>query len=273
MPKLQVKLEQLLKEKSELEKEVALYEEKSREVEVMFRSPVADFEVYETATEAIMNKQIPTTVFIGGGLIFGSVISFLLLLLIEIFDRRIYTQKELEANYNAACLAAIPQMHSAQISMLNSPLATYVQNMAEKLAQKVEHHGPNVLAFCSARGQEGKSTLAHELSKYYSRLGLKTVYMDFDHRSNDFFENTMDICSFLDPDKNIDNLFATHDNLSKAKFEYSDGMHDYLKTMNSNKLIEKLKESHDVILIDSPGILDADYSCNAIALADDQSCD
>ena len=34
-------------------------------------------------------------------------------------------------------------------------------------------------------------------------------------------------------------------------------------------MVEKLKESHDVILIDSPGILDADYSCNAIALADE----
>ena len=30
-----------------------------------------------------------------------------------------------------------------------------------------------------------------------------------------------------------------------------------------------MKESHHVILIDSPGILDADYSCNAIALADE----
>jgi tyrosine-protein kinase Etk/Wzc len=269
IPALQLSFLQLLKEKETNEKQFNVYEKKANEVELQSRSPLADFEVYELASSTVPNRQIPKSVFAGSGAAAGLIISFLLILLIEVFDSRIFTRKEVDSHFNSECLLTIPVMHEAHMSMLTSPLGIYIQNLAEKLAQRIELSGPQVLAFCSTRAQEGKSSLTNELSKYYSRLGLKTVYMDFNHRSNDFFEDTMDISSFLDPEKSIEHLFSTNDNLSRAKFEYSEGMNDYLKNMNSAQLVEKLKENYDVILIDSPGILDEDYACNAISLADE----
>jgi capsular polysaccharide biosynthesis protein len=269
LPELQVLYNRLIQHKADASILVETLDQKAREVEMAFRSPIADFEVYEPASDIAVNRKIPRHFFTMGGAAFGASFSFLILLFLGILDRRIVTRKEIEAYYKVPCLAAIPQLHEVEMKMINSPFSGHIQNMAEKMAQIIEGSGSQVISFCGAFSGEGKSSIANELSGYYSRLGLQTVYMDFDHRSNAFFENTMDISNFLDPSAtNVDSLFTTHDNLSRAKFDFNDDMGDRLKTMGSTKLLEHLKEKYDVILLDSPGVLERDYSSTVNTMAD-----
>lgn len=269
LPELQIIFNRLLQEKKDADLLVETLDLKAREAELEYRSPKADFEVYESAREVTENRKVPKHFFTMVSTAFGGSLSFLIILLAGVLDRKIVTRKELESYYKAPCLAEIPTMHEAEMKMIDSPFSLYVQNMAEKMAQSIDGQGSQVISFTSTYGKEGKTAIINELTKYYSKLGLKSVYMNFDHRDNDFFENTMDVNNFLGSESgHFDDLLATHDNITEAKFDFSDGMRERVKSLGSQKLLSHLRDEYNIILLDSPGILEKDYSCNVNSIAD-----
>ena len=265
LPSLEETYGRLISRKEAVKEELRAREEILRDLQAEYINPWSDFDIYELAEgfKKASNKNLMAS---AGAGVAGSFFIIALILPLVSFGKRVSTKKEVELNYKPSCLTVIPKFDEKGLDNLESPLIPYVQEVAEKVAGFKETDGSLSLAFVSAAGGSGKSTIASQLARYYALLNLKTIYLDFDHLSNEVFEKTANMDETLQMD--LKDVFIEEDNLTMLKFEKHPSMFRALKEMGSSGFIEKMKAQYDVIILEAPGVLEQAYSCNTIKLVE-----
>lgn len=269
MTQVQMRLTQLVGDKIKLEEQIKSAEIKMRSLEVGQNLGKSDVELYHEADKAfspensILYMLLPIV-----GFLLGSSLGIASAFTLEFFDKKIRTPKQLEISYTVPYIACIPEMQDLERSNAQKKLLSYVRTIVERLTLIA---GPfRVLTILSSQENEGKSTLAFFLAQYYQQIGKTAIIIEFDYRANPHYD------PHEEPAKGLENYLmgqATVDEITyqgnphRIKAHYDPAMKELVKTNKMDQLMQELKEQYDIIIIDSPGIVDDEYAINLIELS------
>ncbi|SCZ71979.1 capsular exopolysaccharide family [Epibacterium ulvae] len=150
----------------------------------------------------------------------------------------------------------------------NSVLAEAIRNLRTSILMSNVDHPPKVLMFTSSVPGEGKTTTAVMTALTSQQMGKSTIIVDCDMRRPDLSQ------FFTSPHGNNGLIAALHDDapLEEAVFQDPEtGLHvlmtetggrsarvnaaDVLSSQKFNDLIERLTETYDLVILDTPPTL------------------
>lgn len=263
---LQIAFTDLMDQKANLENQLRGNTEAQRSIEIILNLGKGDIELYQAADKVFSYDTflwvdfLPLTGFLAG---IASGIGVALFL--ELKDTKIRTVKQIELFYKIPCLTAIPE---EQKGKKNLNIILYIRALVERLQMQSQTFSS--LAITSSREGEGKSYLAHELAQYFSQK-KKVLLMEFDYRSkyskeekspNALLEN------YLRGKAAVEDIILKNQP-DRIKAGNDSEMKELLKTEAMKKLWASLTKSYEIIIIDTPGILEDEYAINAAAIAEE----
>lgn len=195
--------------------------------------------------------------------------------IIEMNDNKICTEKQLELFYGVPCIECIPELSRIKKSTAESKLIFFIRNLAEYIDKEKERRniqGPSIIALTSSLANEGKSLLATLTASYYARFEKKTILVEMDYKNNSFTEkekiDKKTISDYLNNNASLDEITirGTYDRLRVQKKEPS--MKELLKTKHTRAFWNDLRSNYDIIILDTPGIIEEDYALDLINTAD-----
>jgi capsular exopolysaccharide synthesis family protein len=228
----------------------------------------------ETAPQVSPRPRRNAFIGLGLGIILGIVLAFI----VEALDTRIRSTDAIARQLNLPLLARIP-----------SPPARLAQN--DRIAMLDEHHGAHAESFrvlrtnleffnldlqartilvTSPMSNEGKSTTAANLAVAFARAGRHVLLVDLDLRrpTLDRFFNLRGmpgVVDVLDGDVSLDDVIAEHPTQDNPDIRgslhvlpagrVSSEAGELLLTRGLNSLLDQLAKQADVVLIDSPPML------------------
>lgn len=148
---------------------------------------------------------------------------------------------------------------SSHISESFRSLRTYIRQL-----DLMEGKGGKVILFTSAEGREGKTTILSNLAVSFVQDGKKVVVIDCNLRHPGLHtvfevEGSEGLAAYLDAQEEADKI-AVYGNLANlavipaGKTRISPP--DLLGNTRMTALLEDLKENYDLILLDSPPVVD-----------------
>lgn len=239
-------------------------------MEVLVNIPHGSLGLYQLSTKAdeSINKKIvyglPIIAFLFG--LFGSVS---LILLVEVFDRKYRTAKDLGLSISIPCVAEVPEMRRFKPEFKENQLLPYLRRLVDHLDLPKEENG--ILTVTSSVAKEGKSTFAHQLAEYYQLLGKRVLLMNLDYRPSFFSKRsqigaTLESC--LEGVTEIDEIIETGE-VDQIRIG---GEHplikEQLKSKKMQEIWNELVNMYDLIVIDSPGVLQDEYAVDLAVIAD-----
>ena len=259
----------LLDRKNSLEYQIRANDQTQRLVEVMLNLGKGDLELYQNADKAfslensIWVELLPTAAFI-----LGSLLGIGCSLVSEIFDKKIRTTKQVNMSYNLPCIATIPEWQLLWKNNSEKKSLFYIRQIAERLHLLEQFSSIGVASSISG---EGKSSIAFHLAKYYANLGKKVLLLELDPRPNPFAnEETLApafLESYLKGESSIDDI-TFHGNPARIKIGEHPHMKELVKGDAMKNLLSSVKKSYEIILIDTPGIIEEEFAINTVSLAD-----
>lgn len=197
------------------------------------------------------------------GLGLGSLLAFAL----EQLDEAITDPSEVERRLGLALLGTVPNVENVEprAALLDrkSELVEAYLAVQTSLAFATEHGVPRSLAVTSTRPAEGKSTTALALATMLARGHRKVILIDGDMRSP-----SVHTLVGTDHDHGLSNFLAGADDLPRMitrhpEFEFAvmtagplpPNAAELLTGTRLSLLIEKLLDSYDHIIIDSPPVM------------------
>lgn len=197
------------------------------------------------------------------GLVIGAALAFGL----EQLDETIADPAEVEKRLGLPLLGTVPQVedespHSALLDRKSDLFDAYLA-IQTSLGFTTEHGVPKTLAVTSTRPAEGKSTTALALSTTLARGGRSVVLVDGDMRSPSVHQ-----LAGLDHTHGLSNFLSGDEDVASMLIELPDlGIHivtagpvppnaaELLTGTRLSVLIERLRESFDHVIIDSPPVM------------------
>lgn len=197
------------------------------------------------------------------GLVFGGLITFAL----EQIDEAIADPAELEQRLGLPLLGSVPKLESGtpELSLLDrkSELVDAYLAIQTNLQFTTENGIPRSLAVTSTRPAEGKSTTALAMATMLARAGRKVILVDGDMRSPSVHElggvdHNNGLSNFLIGVDNISALTFDMDKLGFVAMSAGPIPPNAAELLTGNRLqvlIERLHETFDHVIIDSPPVM------------------
>lgn len=197
------------------------------------------------------------------GLAIGTGLAFAL----EQMDEAIADPGEVERRLGLPLLGSVPKVkdvtpRNALLDRKSELVDAYLA-IQTSLGFTTEHGIPRSLAVTSTRPAEGKSTTALALATMLARAGKKVILVDGDMRSPSVHQ-----LGGVDHDRGLSNFLAGQDDVSQLTFEMPDlgfsamsagpippNAAELLTGHRLQRLIVKLLESYDHVVIDSPPVM------------------
>lgn len=197
------------------------------------------------------------------GLVFGGLITFAL----EQIDEAIADPAELEQRLGLPLLGSVPKLESGspELSLLDrkSELVDAYLAIQTNLQFTTENGIPRSLAVTSTRPAEGKSTTALAMATMLARAGRKVILVDGDMRSPSVHElggvdHNNGLSNFLIGVEDINALTFDMDKLGFVAMSAGPIPPNAAELLTGNRLqmlIERLHETFDHVIIDSPPVM------------------
>jgi capsular exopolysaccharide synthesis family protein len=197
------------------------------------------------------------------GLFVGIVLAFLF----AFMDNRIKNEEDLDVGGEIALLGTIPHIeHGAEeLKVFSSPksaLAESFRHLRTNLQFMQGVGDSHVITLTSTISNEGKSTVAMNLAGIMSMTGKRTIILNLDMR-----KPTLHTKFSLDNTKGMSTLLSKHATLAEViqhtAYENLDMItsgptppnpSELIQSSFMFKVLEKLREVYDVIIIDTPPI-------------------
>lgn len=262
----QVKFANLLNRKEAVETDIKENEIMKRAVDIVLHLGKGDLEVYQAAEtakprdESLLVDLLPTV-----GFLFGALFGMIIAAFIEIFDRKIRTANQVEAEYHLPCLVTIPESHRMRREggMLN-----FIRALSDRiLLQKSSFHS---LIITSSIEGEGKSLIAAQLAQYYKRIGKRVVLVELDYRPSKYFGELAaggKIEDFLRGKCSVEELVIRGD-VDRLTTGYDSHMKELIQKEPLSQLWSYLNQQYELIIVDAPGIISEEYAVNIASLGD-----
>ncbi len=265
LPGLEKEYAALLEKRSQADvalKSIKASEESAR---LTMDSNLSDFKLISLATaaeptsESLIGRVIPIVGFILG--FFGGLV---LVIIIELLDAKIRTQQQLETAYDAPCLASIVEIPHLENYDIYQLLLPSLREISERLNIVLQGHRAKVLGFFSSLDGEGKSVLAFNLARYYNSLNIKVLFVGFDTLPNPCLPGTTEsgwpqlgIEDYLLGQAELDDMLTSVDDVDVIRVqELHANLLDLAKGSAMPRLWDLLRQNYDLIITESPAVLD-----------------
>ena len=190
-----------------------------------------------------------------------------LALALEQIDEAIADPEEIERQFGLPLLGSVPKVEGqtpmqALLDRKSELVDAYIA-VQTNLAFTTEHGVPRSLSVTSTRPAEGKSTTALALATMLTRSGKKAILIDGDMRSPSVHH-----LGGVSHDTGLSNYLAGQDDIASLTFEMRDlgftamsagpippNAAELLTGNRLSMLIDRLLESYDHVIIDSPPVM------------------
>ncbi len=273
LPADQMAFSKLLKAKQTTEERVTFLTKAVESIQLMLNVPKGGLELYQLAEKAKPLRDswwiqiLPLL-----GLLFGLPLGIFAALLLEMRDPHFYTVKQLDLAYALPTLAVIPQIPSLSSKNSVQKSLFFIRSLAERIEKlpKASEVSPLAITFTSSSPKEGKSFLAYNLAYYYSCIGKKVALLEMDPHTGPYSneEAPAPLENYLRGNIGIEEIIKPGKPDRIRIGSAQPFMKELLKTQKMALLMQHLKKSHDLIIIDAPGVIEEEHSTNAAELAD-----
>lgn len=198
-------------------------------------------------------------------ILFFGIGAFIVPIVLEFIDLRVKSVRDVEHHLGLKSLGVVPyskeaaRMEKTSIQYVHETLLECFNGLYKQIDLTSATAPPKALLISSISASEGKSFLISALGLTYSRYGFKTLMLDCDFRKPVLHKifglenkdglinaNLDENCLRCEPKKISDNLdLMVSGGTTHKTAEYFDGL-------SFKNYILKMKESYDMILIDSP---------------------
>jgi len=201
------------------------------------------------------------------GLILGLVLGIALAFLREFLDDRIKTEEDVSKVKDVPVLGLIPNIKedSDKVKVFISPksaLAESFRNLRTNLQFMLKQKESHVIAVTSTIGGEGKTTVCINLGGIMSMADKKTVILNLDMRKPTLHEkfglqNVRGMSTLLSARTNLNEVIqhTEYENLDIiTSGPVPPNPSELIQGELMERVLEKLKEVYDVIILDTPPI-------------------
>lgn len=241
--------------------------EKRSETEIIKASTVSKNRVIDKALTPEFPIKPKKGLIVLVGLIMGLILGIALAFLREFLDDRIKEEEDVTKVTNVPVLGLIPHIKgdNDKIQVFVSPksaLAESFRNLRTNLQFMAKHRHAHVIAITSTVGAEGKTTTCINLGGIMSMAGKKTVILNLDMRKPTLHQKFR-----LQNKKGMSTLLSGHTALGEViqhtEYEHLDiitsgpvppNPSELIQSVLMEKILEKLREVYDVIILDTPPI-------------------
>lgn len=275
LPKEQMQFARLMQIKKSTDEEIKELDLALRSTQLYLSLGKGDVDLYQSAdvAEPLTSKwEKWLALFPILGAILGIGVGVCIAIGLEMTDRRICTAKQIDLLYNVKCIQTIPEIPSLIKKDVEEQTLFYIRDLVDQFEHLNNGETPRSIGFTSSLNGEGKSCLAFYLARYYAtRLGKKTVVIEFDYHKNEFLREDLTPCDtvekYLHGETDLSHIVEPGEpDCIKAAFD--PGMKELLKSDRMTQLWTNLKEKYDVIVIDTPAIVEDDYALNLVNWVD-----
>lgn len=273
LPSQQMAFSKLLHAKQITEEQMKFLNNAVESTQLMINVPRGSIELYQLAEKALPLREglfielLPII-----GMIFGLGFGMCCAIFLEMQDQGIWTIKQVELSYHLPCLLVIPEIPSLTKITAEDKVLFFIRILAERLERVSKKNTPFSVVFTSSLEGEGKSFLAYHLARYYSSLNKKVIFIEFDYHKNPFLpqlpQTYCPVESYLKEEIPWEEVIipGKPDLIVVGQTELH--MKELIKSKNMQNLMDHLKSSYEIIIIDGPGIIQEDFSPNLISFAD-----
>jgi exopolysaccharide transport family protein len=241
-------------------------------------------ETLRTADSRIITEAVPpatssspkTMLTLMLALLGSSTLGLGIVLLLNHLDDRIKTSDRIESDLGIPCLASFPMLSPRELSSQGQPDAAGRSGGAEAFSAYVEAirtlnislqkprggEAVRTVMITSSRPNEGKSTLAENLSKYAAQLGGRVLLIDGDLRSPSLSARMGDPSA-----RGLIDVLSGKKGAQEAIIRHSSGIDflqsaaiparaaEILSSRQMEDLLTSAREAYDLVIIDSAPVL------------------
>lgn len=273
LPVKQMEFVKLLQVKELTEEQVRYMARAAETTQLMVNMPKGSVQLYQLAQKAQPWKEgVWVTLLPLIGLIFGFGLGLGISFFIEMMDQKIRTPRQVEMHYSVPCLAAIPELPALTRKNVEDRMLFFVRQLSEVIERIIKHAKDpvSIVNFTSSLKGEGKTTFAFLLSKYLKDTDHKTLLLELDWRKNpwDPTHGLKGIEDYLEENATFDEVLSSSPVDRVRLVKDHPRMKELVKSKRMKEFIEEARLRYPLILIDSPGVIDEDYTTNIAELSD-----
>lgn len=204
------------------------------------------------------------------GMFFGLGAGIAFAIMMEMWDNKYRTAKEIELYYNLPCLGVIPFIPHLTKNNAEEKTLFFIRLLTERIERYAKNKLLKSVAFTSTLEGEGKTTIAYFYALYCKRIGLNVVFLECDPREGMFSQekSALSLEDYLRGEGFYSNLI-THANIDYIRMHSADpAMKELIKSERMKALWTELYLNYDIVIIDAPGVISEDYGINLIYLAE-----
>jgi capsular exopolysaccharide synthesis family protein len=203
-----------------------------------------------------------------GGLLLGLIIPFSILFLLKILDTKINTREDLEKGLpGLSILGEVPFDENYSNNDDRSIIAESTRVIRSSMSFLLNQHKPQVIITTSTIKGEGKSFVSYNIAQSYNALGKKVILIGADLRNPQVHtllgieRGNLGLSTFLnDVNYNdLDKLIVKGKSIDEIDYLLSGAIppnpSELLMRPRMKELLEILKSSYDLIIIDSAPLL------------------
>ena len=264
LPAQQVGFLKLLESKDVIQEKIVYLTKALEGARLMLNMPKGSLQLYQLAEKAKPKDSWWVELLPIFGMFFGLGCGLFLALLLEVCDNKLRTAQEIAIQYTIPCFLTIPELLFLTPGNAEKKSLFYIRRLAGRL-EKVPGDR-QTLAFASSCGGEGRSFLAEQAARYTQRLGKKVLLMKMGREDPE--RKSVGIEAFLREEASIDEII-TQGRLDTITAEGKNGpLRELLQSERMGELMRELRERYDVIVIDTPAMMEQEIVPDLLAYAD-----
>lgn len=273
LPVKQMEFVKLLQVKELTEEQVRYMARAAETTQLMVNMPKGSVQLYQLAQKATPWKEglwvdlLPLI-----GLLFGFGLGVGISFSLEMMDKKLRTPRQVDMHYAVPCLSVIPEIRALTRGNIEDRMLFFVRQLSEVVERIIKNSKEpvTIVNFTSSIKGEGKTTFAYLLAKYLKDIDHKALLLELDWRKNpwDPTQGIKGITDYLEGKATFDEVLATTpvDRVRLGKDHPR--MKELVKSKQMQEFIREARARYPLILIDSPGVIDEDYTTNIAELSD-----
>ncbi len=199
------------------------------------------------------------------GIVYGLIMSLLLLFGYTVLRTTIRTKKDIRANLNIKCLGVIPYIIKKKSNketgtlLINSNLSDgrFPDSIRSirSVVKKALNDDQKVIAVTSTIAQEGKTTVCSNIAISFAAMGKKVLLVDCDLKNPNILrtlrvnEDTLQYSTVTDKYKIA---YLDKHKIHVMTFVTDDNINEIVNSGNLTDIFSSLRNDYDLILVDTP---------------------
>lgn len=196
-----------------------------------------------------------------------------LCLVLALLDPKLKAAGQIERLYTIPCLGTIPISRDA--ATVSAAFLPVCRALFQRISGIPTTDGARVFSVLSACHGDGKSVLAFQTARYWSALGIKTAYLDFDASPNPWLHPVKDqagIEDYLAGRASWEDVLFMQEDITcfKCKRKTED-LPERMHGKIMRRFIETLRAQYGCVIIEAPAWLVEETSARMLAQMTDLS--